>query len=144
MAIFGGRRVTQRGGAGAGRGDNPHNIEKAVADWNPDADRAKLSPVKKAEEPNSGRMRFDISGKHGGGHLMVSPNEKGGHDISRWSPGFKNLEYHTKGAQFSHKPGEGNDWSGELMWHGGSNEGAGTSGNFKGLSAPEHLPSIQP
>lgn len=58
MSIFNGKKVTQRGGAGAGRGDNPHYLGSAMAEGLQTLVHASTDP-KRFEEDSDGLISSD-------------------------------------------------------------------------------------
>jgi hypothetical protein len=58
MATFNGNRVTQRGGADAGRGDNPHYLGSAMAEGLQTLVHASTYP-KRLEEDSDGLISSD-------------------------------------------------------------------------------------
>lgn len=106
MPSFMGNRVTQRGGAGAGRGDDAHGVTQS-----PQA---------------GGTQGFRIHGNSGGGYIYAHPEEGGTHTVQQFDNDHK-MTYEAKGTTFSH---EGDDMTGgTARWSGGKG-GLGGNGSI--------------
>lgn len=122
MPIFRGMRQTRRGGAGAGRGDNPHTdlIAKAVSEWNPSAELADAMAKRTPEQPapSSGRQRFQLQG---GGYIRTTPTQGSTtrHDVTVYNDSHV-PQYSVKDASFGHNPE-----TGEAKFFGGTDTGSG-------------------
>lgn len=95
MTTFNGNPMTQRGGAGAGRGDDPHGA---------------TTPQQYKQYPIKGG---------GGDYLHVTQGSLSDEhsDVSRYSSTGA-LQYSTKNARFKHDPS-----SQQMGWSGGTDHG---------------------
>lgn len=121
MPMFRGMPQRRRGGAGAGRGDNPHNtdfsqMDQAISNWNPSAEMAAM-PSKPAApanaSPASGRGRYLLQG---GGYIRTTPTEGSTtrHDVTVYNDSHV-PQYSVKDAEFGH-----NAETGEAKFYGGT------------------------
>ena len=112
MALFRGQRQTRRGGAGAGRGDNPHATDSG---WGPSLGAGSPTPVPAmpAERKWTGEHTIHTIEGGGGRQIMASKFSDGTYNVSHMSDRGELLAEST-GAQFHHDPS-----TGTVQWGGG-------------------------
>jgi hypothetical protein len=121
-----------RGGAGSnhysGRGDYPYAGDGAPAqptyggnDFANEVSSAPKAGPAPAQPAPSGRGKYKIHGKDGGGYVTTTPSQgkEGRHDVTYWSDDNKE-QYSVSGANFQHDADKGT-----ASFYGGKEQGSG-------------------